>query len=362
MGGASGSWAKPGDSWKNPDGSISYVNDDGSIYTTPATPSQMQGMGVSPAGAVIANAGLSNAAARGSSGIADLAPEPDWVPKDSIPGMTQAEANNSILAGNTPEFQVPKTTLDTGADLSLPSGVPDAAPIAAQGWTGGAGTMDIAAAAYVGAKQYQGVKNVLKGNDMSLQQQAALALPTFGTSFLYNPVKNSFKSRTRGEEHQRGALIKQGINVPINESAPHGKEWELNPTFAASRNEADLGGKDIMHASDFYAMIPDYEKFTDAQKEKTAQQALNMGIVNEKLGKVNVGLKDSPEYQKWVEQMHDAALNQSSGGGGGGNYAAEAKKARKKEIALSMIDLAPKTNPGLRYDYNEIVRNPYANR
>lgn len=44
----------------------------------------------------------------------------------------------------------------------------------------------------VGSNQIAGAQSALKGGDLSTGQQFALARPTFGASFLYNPIKKLF--------------------------------------------------------------------------------------------------------------------------------------------------------------------------
>lgn len=61
----------------------------------------------------------------------------------------------------------------------------------------------IAAGAATGYLQGKGVYDAARGEDLDLASQAALALPTFGTSFLYNPVKNFFGSKKKGERIAR---------------------------------------------------------------------------------------------------------------------------------------------------------------
>jgi len=49
----------------------------------------------------------------------------------------------------------------------------------------------IAAGAATGAEQGLGVANFAQGKPLNIGQQAALALPTFGLSFLANPIENA---------------------------------------------------------------------------------------------------------------------------------------------------------------------------
>lgn len=61
----------------------------------------------------------------------------------------------------------------------------------------------IAAGALTGGLQGKGLYDVAKGDRMNIGSQAALALPTFGASFLYNPVKKMFGSKREGERNAR---------------------------------------------------------------------------------------------------------------------------------------------------------------
>lgn len=66
----------------------------------------------------------------------------------------------------------------------------------------------IAAGAYTGYQQGKGIYDAMKGEDLDMQQQIALALPTFGASFLYNPVKKLFGG-LHPEQKDRNEYIKQ---------------------------------------------------------------------------------------------------------------------------------------------------------
>ena len=67
----------------------------------------------------------------------------------------------------------------------------------------------IAAGGYTGYQQFKGAENVLKGKDLDFQQQAALALPTFGLSFLANPIKDFFGTGKDKAQQRRDALREQ---------------------------------------------------------------------------------------------------------------------------------------------------------
>lgn len=79
---------------------------------------------------------------------------------------------------------------------------------AAPGTLGGSflPALGVAAGAATGYQQFQGVKNALKGEDMSVMEEAALALPTFGASFLVDPVKDFFGSGKSKEQKGRDSV------------------------------------------------------------------------------------------------------------------------------------------------------------
>ena len=85
-------------------------------------------------------------------------------------------------------------------------------PLASEGATlapGGYSLPGVVAGAYTGLKQFQGAKNVAKGKDLSLQQQLALALPTFGGSLIYN-YTNLGGGKTNKDQLQRDQL-REGV-------------------------------------------------------------------------------------------------------------------------------------------------------
>lgn len=65
--------------------------------------------------------------------------------------------------------------------------------------------LGVAAGAGVGALQGQGLYNAVRGRDMNFGQEAALALPTMGASFLVDPARKLFGSKREGERLARRA-------------------------------------------------------------------------------------------------------------------------------------------------------------
>ena len=174
-----------------------------------------------------------------------------------------------------------------------------------------------AAGAYTGMKQGQGLLEAAKGDKMGWQEQAALALPTFGLSLLYNPARDYFgfgnKHHWKDEKNDLNDLAKKGVYVPENliASMPNkaqgahagfrtdqglaadyiGRDQQgnwVNNKFAQSRNVADLRPEDIVNFSTFAENDPDWFKKPLDQRLTIAQQALDAGAVREGHGQVKV--------------------------------------------------------------------------
>lgn len=179
--------------------------------------------------------------------------------------------------------------------------------------SGALGAAGLAAGAYTGYQQLSGLGNALKDKDMSLQQQAALALPTFGLSFL----ANSFLNEGDDWKHERDklkSLAEDGTFVPDNllTSMPtHGRKKEelvdknqspdfigfdsagnwVNNKFANSRDVADLKAEDIVNYAAFAENDPDWFKKDMQTRLNIANSALQAGAVKEGKGSVSVDFK-----------------------------------------------------------------------
>lgn len=225
----------------------------------------------------------------------------------------------SIPAGSTVPsgFEAVGTGAD-GSTLIAPSSSAGTGFFATAPGTVGASylpAMGYVAGAYTGYQQFQGLKNAVKDEDMSFQQQAALALPTFGASFLYNPVRHMFdKNEWKQERNSLNRLKDDGVFIPDNllESMPtKGRKlnslirrdladdfvgqdpdgnW-VNNKFAHSRDVKDLQPTDIVNYSAFAEHDPQW--FTKPMEERlaVAQQALAAGAVSEGKGSIKVDFK-----------------------------------------------------------------------
>ena len=215
----------------------------------------------------------------------------------------------------------------------------------------------IGAGAYTGYQQAKGVKAAVKGDKLSSTQEAALALPTFGGSYLVNPAKKLFGGKsTHQEEAARQKLIDAGVNV-VN---PGTKEWENNAKFAQSRQESDLTGKDIMHAASLYNLSPDYAKADAAKQEAIANEALKQGLIREEHGQIDLGSNDAFE-QFYKNQLagSSSTSNSSSKGKQQRQKSTADNKAQREQALLSELSKPTSTAPDYSVNLSSIYRNPY---
>lgn len=142
-----------------------------------------------------------------------------------------------------------------------------AAPVTGMGLTGGAfgsalGLAGLGAGAYLGYQGIKGIGNAINGEDLDLQQQAALALPTFGLSFL----SNQFGSGKDKDQLARDAVRKQmketGFLGPdegdYNITLPDGTVFDIgkdgdNKLYNVDFNQAGVDG--VVRAVDPLAAI-----------------------------------------------------------------------------------------------------------
>lgn len=222
---------------------------------------------------------------------------------------------------------------ETGADAAL----------------GGVGLGGLAAGGYTGYQQLKGAGNVLKDEKMSLPQQAALFGMTGGLSVLANKFLGRGESHL--EEKARQKLAEQGVNVP-NSGV---KEWENNPIFKESRNEADLTGKDIINSASLWS-LPGYSALDDAHREAVANEALKRQLVREHNGGIDVAADE--EFNKFLQSQTPTQTQSSSRDSGNSQQAAVQKKQRKQALLSSLIPEFSRA-PDYGAMPNPVVKNPY---
>lgn len=176
-------------------------------------------------------------------------------------------------------------------------------------------TLGLAAGAYTGKEQFTGLKNFAEGEDLSITQKAALALPTFGLSLFSDQLSDLFglssdKWKTEGKRIKK--LREKGVDIPDSPTgadkltrgrstdelirkdyaadyvgSPKQGDW-VNNKFATSRDEKDLKAEDIWGYSAFAEHDPDWYKKSEEERRSTAQKALDSGAVDEHHGTVDI--------------------------------------------------------------------------
>ena len=200
----------------------------------------------------------------------------------------------------------------------------------------------VAGATYLGGKAGY---DMLKGKTPGTPGRVVLGMATGGLSELANSLNH--KSATRVEEHLRDKLAGEGITVPTNPDAPHGKAWELNPEFASTRDESKLKSGDVKDAAWLYANVPDYAKYSDDQKNKIASEWLKGGV-REHHGTIEGSV--TPGLTSLLDSYKNPAPTANAG---------ESRRDRTRSKAQSLLSLLPMAPTTYAPDYSSKIKNPY---
>lgn len=159
--------------------------------------------------------GAQNAGTLGQ--IADWATPSGAPPTMADPSTVSTPLSGSIVPTSSPSgYPATEALIQGGSQEGIAQGM-SMAPTGGQGWLGATGANPgLAAAGYVagaatGAAQLGGLNNVIKNESMSVPQQAALALPTFGASFLYNPARKLFGGKKHGDQVARDSVRSNAV-------------------------------------------------------------------------------------------------------------------------------------------------------
>ena len=136
---------------------------------------------------------------------------------------------------------------------------------AAPGWLGAGGPLatagGVAAGAATGYEQFKGAQNFLKGDDLSFTEQAALALPTFGMSFLANPITKMFGS-SKGKEQ----LSRDEVRKMLKERGIIDEEYRIQNADGSTFDIGKDGGEPLYNLDltdgNKLAMIPAADALT----------------------------------------------------------------------------------------------------
>jgi hypothetical protein len=263
------------------------------------------------------------------------------------PGYIVADVANNMASGNGAADAA--SAMAQGEAAQAAWNEPAMAATASETMPGLGG---IAAGAATGYQQIKGTQAALKGKEMSMPQQVALALPTFGLSMVANKLFGLGGSRTNIEEKMREDLAKQEINV-ANAGV---KEWELNEKFKASRDEKDLVGKDIINSAKLW-QLQGYKDADAAKQEAIANKALELGIVREHHGTMDFA--DNADFAKFASEQ--LAAKEPTQAQRTVSESPRDRKVRKKAEVDQVLSMGAQPTQSPRYDINlsDIYKNPY---
>ena len=198
--------------------------------------------------------------------------------------------------------------------------------VAGQGWLGGGGALGtaagVAAGGLTGLEQIKGLEGMLHGDRLSNTEAAALALPTFGASLLYNPVRSFFdKDKWKTEGNRLGELADQGVYIPQNllDSRPTGgrstDEMQrkdladdyigrdaagncVNNKFNQSRDIKDSRPEDWVNYAVWAEHDPTWYSKPLDERLKIVDGYLQSGALKEHHGSLDVDFEKGPKEQK----------------------------------------------------------------
>lgn len=183
-----------------------------------------------------------------------------------------------------------------------------AAPAEAGGLFG-LGTAGLLAAPLAAATAYEslkGVNDIAKGKDLDLGSQAALALPTFGASFLYNPAKDLFgghKSKSQeGRDSVRDSLREKFPNIFGEDGG-----WNLTLADGSKFDLGKDGGATLPGGNHYY----DFDPMRDKNEQGFSPAASMANILDYFSGGAGQGGQGSlsPHFANALLSSGDAAKN-----------------------------------------------------
>lgn len=218
----------------------------------------------------------------GATAMARLSPDA----LNAAAGETTTPESTGFLSGLT--AQAPGTTLMGNATLG--SMLPAAG---------------IAAGLYTGMQQFGGIKNAFKGKKLSGMQQAALALPTFGASLLWNHIPGLVHKSTKQYEAERwGDLADKGITgaqeaFAAGHAADDDHIWKEGPTAGKEWNWEDAVMRAKAKPSEFRGVYGNFDTFGNdwatydpAQQDKIVTRLIDENLYDPDKGDITISDKD----------------------------------------------------------------------
>lgn len=186
--------------------------------------------------------------------------------------------------------------------------------------------LGVVAGAYTGAQQIGGVKNAIKGKDLTPMQSIALALPTFGLSLGWNKIKGLWdKDEWKTEGNRLRSLREKGYNITDAQLAgmpTRGRSKEEliamekaahydNPEdqakaikFAETRDEQYLlPTGTVWNAMNYEKFGADYDKASTDTKLAAQKILLENRAVDEGKGTTNFNKNLTPEIEAQIRKL-----------------------------------------------------------
>lgn len=239
-------------------------------------------------------AGSATASGAGASSLGGLAP--------SIP-TTVSAGSGSVGVGGAASAAAPSSGLLATAPGSMGASVLPFAGIAA-----GAGT---------GFLQGKGIYDAVKGKNMSLASQAALALPTFGASFLYNPLfgKSKNKQEQMARKQDRRTAQNAGLMGPDSRSVydlGNGNNFDIREFKKNTGKDAyniDFNPNDADQSVRVGAANALAAALTGGDKKRTSDMAGELYNANSSNGDYWANLKSMADRAGGVQGLSQALNN-----------------------------------------------------
>lgn len=165
--------------------------------------------------------------------------------------------------------------------------------------------MGVAAGAYTGMQQFGGAKNAFQGKKLSGMQQAALALPTFGMSLLWNHIPGLTHKSTKEHIAERwGGLAEKGVNGAQEAFlAAHSPEdngiWKEGPGQGQKWNWETAVERAKANPSEFRGAYGNFDTFGNdwatydpSQQDAIVQRLIQENLYNPEKGDITISDKE----------------------------------------------------------------------
>jgi len=271
--------------------------------------------------------------------------------------MSGAQAGlESVMAG---------PTIESAALQGLPS-MPWTSPLGSWGLPVGAlGAYQAYQGLKKGKPMQSGIGGAMIGASIGGPPGALIGGVVGGAGGLISGLFDKDMYKTEGDRlrklQEAGVNIPKELSLPMNLTAGRSKEELVaqerakeaagqysNVKFAQSRNEADLKPEDIWGYSAFLKKDPEWlTGFSEDDRRKVAQKALDLGLVREHHGTIDIG--ESPELDEFMQGVKgvEAAAPTEAGQRRVTSEGRRKRRRRREEVAPPPTMPTPQVSPPL---------------